>query len=68
MRAKHAREIRGGLYYGHNIATQMRDYPTLKNFLWECFGDWAGRASDLQNRAAFHAIRQERIRRGELTP
>ena len=68
MRAKHARQIRGGLYYGHNIASQMHEFPALKNFLWECFRDWDSRASDLQIRAAFHAIRRERIRRGELTP
>ena len=66
MRAKYAREIRGGLYRGNQVASKMCEYPALKDFLWECFRDWARHASNTQNRAAFHAIRKERIRRGEL--
>jgi len=68
VRAKHAREIRGGLYYGTNWYKQMHECPSLRDFLSECLIEWANRASYTQNRAAFHAIRNERLRRGELTP
>ncbi len=64
MRAKYAREIRGGLYFGGNIAKQMYEYPTLNDFLMECLDGWSERASDVANRAAARAIRKERIRRG----
>jgi len=64
VRAKHARQIRGGLYYGTNWSKQMYGFPELSDFLMECLDEWSQRASDSANRAAARAIRKERIRRG----